>query len=553
MTASTTHANCPEPAWDPPGSGTWEFDAAHQQRPYPASMLDWATDAVAEGFRAGFAMIGVPLETMAARSVHGWVYMHAVPLGAPDTGGAMPPKLMLSLLFRLIPSLRRRHATARSVFVDRPWNELVRAWQSTGRSEALARHADLVAVDLGALDNDALATHLVDVHAAAADAYRVHFTHAAPAAAITGHFALRTNELTGLPIDDAFEMMSGYSTATTEPFALLDEVVTALPAGMDLREDPESVLSGISDQGDAAAEALTAYLDRYGDTIVGGESALDPTLRELPNVIVASLRARQHQAGLGTLGYADQRAAMTRALVPAEHQPEWDQLLDDARRVTALRDDDAGIALRLVGRSRHVLLEVGRRLQDQGLIGHPESTFDITTTEIVDLLTGHETLTDADNRRRARLSAGRVTPPSVLGPPEDPPDFSSFPPAVRKVTEGAFAYISRLDAPAAGEGLCGTGIGAETVTGTARIVITVSDLDRVEPGDILITPMTTPSYNATIASAGALVCDHGGAASHAAIMAREFGIPAVVGTRNATSVVVDGERITVDPQQGIVT
>lgn len=84
-------------------------------------------------------------------------------------------------------------------------------------------------------------------------------------------------------------------------------------------------------------------------------------------------------------------------------------------------------------------------------------------------------------------------------------------------------------------------------------MIEIADLDRVEPGDVLITPITTPTYNATIASSAALVCDHGGATSHAAIMAREFGIPAVVGTGMATSVLIDGEIITVDPCSGVVT
>ena len=80
----------------------------------------------------------------------------------------------------------------------------------------------------------------------------------------------------------------------------------------------------------------------------------------------------------------------------------------------------------------------------------------------------------------------------------------------------------------------------------------VADLDRVEPGDILVTQMTTPAYNATIASAAALVCDHGGSTSHAAIMAREFGIPALVGVRSATTILVDGETITVNPDAGTV-
>ncbi len=516
-------------------------------------MFDWARDAIEDGFRAGFELVGIPLDTMAVRSVNGWAYMHPVSLGGKDGGGGMPPKFVLSLLFGVIPAMRRRHATAKSVFSDRPWNDLVTEWQATGRPEALARHAELAATDLQACDDAALAAHVVAVHAAAADAFRTHFTHAVPAAAVTGRFALRTSQLTSQSVDSAFEMLAGYSTATTEPFDMLDAVVAELPTALDLRDEPETVLAAIDSYGGSAKSALTAYLDRYGDTIVADESPLNPTLRELPNVIVASLRARRNRTNTQPLDRADKLARETRALVPASDRLDWNQLLADARRVTALRDDDAGVALRLVGLSRLAILEVGRRLHSRGTIRHAESAFDTTTTEIVALLDGQSITTDPDDQRRARLLAAAETPPPILGPPEDPPDFSPFPTAIREVTEAAFAYIGRLDGPGHTDDLAGVGIGTSKVTGTARIVNDISDLDKVQPGDILVTPMTTPAYNATIASSAALVCDHGGTASHAAIMAREFGIPAIVGTHTATTSLTDGETITIDPKVGLVT
>ena len=553
MTTTDSEPVRQEISWEPPGPGTWEFDAAHQQRPYPVSMFDWAQDAIEDGFRAGFELVGIPLDTMAVRSVHGWAYMHPVPLGGKDDGGGMPPRFVLSLVFALVPAMRRRHSTAKSVFSDRPWNDLVTAWQTTGRPRALDRHAALAATDLQACDDAALAAHVVAVHAAAADAFRTHFTHAVPAASVTGRFALRTSELTGQSVDAAFEMLSGYSTATTEPFDLLDAVVAELPATLDLSDEPEAVLAAIEGHCGPARSALAAYLDRYGDTIVADESPLNPTLRELPNVIVASLRARQAGTNAQPRDRADRLAREARALVPASDRPEWDQLLADARRVTALRDDDVGVALRLVGLSRLAILEVGRRLHARGTIREAESAFDVTTTEIVALLDGRSITTDPDEQRRARLLAAAETPPPILGPPEDPPDFSPFPTAIRHVTEAAFAFINRLDGPGDADDLAGVGIGTGSVEGTARIVNDITDLGKVRPGDILVTPMTTPAYNATIASSAALVCDHGGTASHAAIMAREFGIPAVVGTHAATTSLIDGETVIVDPRAGLVT
>ncbi|MEZ5226730.1 MAG: PEP-utilizing enzyme [Acidimicrobiales bacterium] len=542
--------------WEPPGPGSWEFDAAHQLHPYPAAMLDWALGAAEDGFRAGFALIGMPLDRMAMRAVHGWVYMHAVPAGAPDTGGSPPPKLVLALLFRLLPELRRRHATARSVFVERPWNDIVDAWESSGRATALARYDQMCAhVPADGTDGE-LATLLVDVHRAAADAYRTHFTHAAPAAAATGRFAIRHAELTGDTVDDAFELLAGYSPATSEPLKLLDQIVAALPPDFDLDDDPEAAVAAIGQCPTDAPLLLSDYLRRYGDTIVAGESPLDPTLRELPIVIVSSLQARrrrspQPESDLEDAGHRRTEAARLR--VPSEHRAEWDQLLGDARRVTSLRDDDAGIALRWVGRSRRVLQEVGHRLHRRGILEHPESAFDLDAAELVELLVGRSDSTNADDRRRARLVADQLTPPPNLGPLEDAPYFDLFPPAVAAIAKCVFAYIERLGAPRTGEGLTGLGIGREAVTGTARIIADLTDLARVGEGDVIVTAMTTPVFNATIASAAALVCDHGGVTSHAAIMAREFAVPAVVGTRTATIDLVDGELVTVDPRAGTVT
>ena len=203
-------------SWEPPGPGTWEFDAGHQQRPYPRVMLDWAPAAFSEGFRAGFAQLGVPLDTMDVRDVNGWVYMRPVPAG-DDSGGSMPPKFVLAILFRIIPELRRRLATARSVFDERPWLTAVEAWESSGRRAADERQARLSAIDPTACSDAELGSLVREVNDAAADAFRTHFVHAPLTAVAIGRFVLRTEELAEVTADEAFGMLAGYSASTTEP------------------------------------------------------------------------------------------------------------------------------------------------------------------------------------------------------------------------------------------------------------------------------------------------------------------------------------------------
>jgi pyruvate,water dikinase len=99
----------------------------------------------------------------------------------------------------------------------------------------------------------------------------------------------------------------------------------------------------------------------------------------------------------------------------------------------------------------------------------------------------------------------------------------------------------------------GTGIGDAPYVGTARVATSADDaIDRLEPGDVLVAPFTGPSYNSLLPILGALVVEIGGAVCHAAIVAREFGLPAVIGAAGATTQIPDGARVEVDPTRGTV-
>jgi len=90
------------------------------------------------------------------------------------------------------------------------------------------------------------------------------------------------------------------------------------------------------------------------------------------------------------------------------------------------------------------------------------------------------------------------------------------------------------------------------VTGTARIIVKLSDAGRLGPGEILVTPTTSPPWTPLFATAGGVVTDTGGPLSHCAIVAREYGIPAVVGAATASTSIKDGQTIEVNGDTGEV-
>jgi pyruvate,water dikinase len=91
------------------------------------------------------------------------------------------------------------------------------------------------------------------------------------------------------------------------------------------------------------------------------------------------------------------------------------------------------------------------------------------------------------------------------------------------------------------------------VEGTARVVLDAADLDQLEPGDVLVARVTAPSWGPVFGQIGAVVTDIGGMMSHAAIVCREYGLPAVTGTGSATTAIRSGQRVRVDGDTGQVT
>jgi pyruvate,water dikinase len=170
-------------------------------------------------------------------------------------------------------------------------------------------------------------------------------------------------------------------------------------------------------------------------------------------------------------------------------------------------------------------------------------------------------------RRHADRVTERPEPPATFGEPLPPPDLSAFPKDVAD-TMGALLWLvqkagvseSGHDGDAAaiaarqvGGDAEGTGASPGTYEGQVRVILGEEQFDKLEDGDVLVCPITSPIWSMLFPRVGALICDAGGPMSHPAIIAREFGIPAVVGTERATTTFTDGERVRVDGTNGVVT
>jgi pyruvate,water dikinase len=200
----------------------------------------------------------------------------------------------------------------------------------------------------------------------------------------------------------------------------------------------------------------------------------------------------------------------------------------------------------LYNRLRHVARAIGARLTEQGRLERQDDVFFLTADEIDLLVSGHAMFPDHVRplvalRRQAHAEVSATSPPDTLwlAPGEYRP--TSVAPAPERADDAGSR--SRLS----GIGACG-GI----VAGRAAVLQDVAEADRLARGDVLITRQTDPGWGPIFPLISGLVIERGGMLSHGAIIAREFGIPAVVGVKDATRLIPDGKAIVVDGDKGLV-
>ncbi|HUS15162.1 MAG TPA: PEP-utilizing enzyme [Chloroflexia bacterium] len=566
------------PAWVAPGPGSWSHDTGHLPgtiQPYMAALLPAAMTA---GFRQGFAAYGVPLDAIELAVVRHRLYGQARPVGAPparDGGGGPPPEIVLRVLLRVHPEMRRRAAAAAATFANARWRTDLAGWQTDEAPRWRRANRAWQQTDPDTLDDAGLAAHIHALNQAFVEATTRHFALIPAKTLPVGEWIAQTREWTGATPNEILAALRGASTASAGPaahLATLAGIIRTVPAAMAAVKsqagDARHRLAQLRASAPSVAAALDAYLDEYGWRSATGLTLADRTLMEMPEVLLNSIAASMDRPADDAQAAADGAVAGLRARIPAAHRPAWERLLADARLLYGLRDAEGGLGmLWRGGLLRRALLAAGRRLAARGALAAVEDLWEATPREVAALLGAGPgpAPTDLAARAAERRAAELDTPPATLGPPAGgPPSPDLFPPALGRLMRAFMTYSTLMDgedshpaapaAPAAPArtGLEGRAASAGRYAGPARLVLTPADFDRVRSGDVLVTQTTSPAYNILLPLLGAVVTDSGGVLCHAALVAREFGIPAVVGTRTATSTIADGAWVVVDGTRGTV-
>jgi phosphohistidine swiveling domain-containing protein len=548
--------------FEAPGKGPWELETTHFQRPATRFAGSTYVEAFGRGFAQGTERYGMLLSHLQPGLSNGFLYMQPVAFMAPEGAMKPPPAPVLWLLTRVHPKMRARIKQSARAMENKQWRADLEMWDNEDKPAAIEKHLEIQNVDVEALTDEGLIEHLERCRAHGVEMVALHHKYTATAVVVTGDFLADVSEWTGQPFGAIAALLRG-SSPISNGFAA-DELIKAggAIAGSEQARsvlntpgDPEQTIRALSDDPDVGP-AIRAYVDAVQYRSVGYDVG-DANAGEMPELLVGALRAAvDPQPRADSSGGLDE----LRAKVPPELQATFDEKLAEARLVNRIRDERGVYADGwATGLARRALLEAGRRLQSRGLLHAAEHAPDLTLEELSSLLrgAGGPTADEAVEHHEWRTTKTFAdAPPFLNAMPAPPPPTSLLPAAAQRVARAMDAALFNLFGVSEEENtdtvLHGLSVSEGVYEGTARLVDKSSDFGRIKQGDVLVTRNTSPYFNVVLPLLGAIVTDRGGQLSHAAIVAREYGIPGVVGTRDATSVIPDGARVRVDGTTGEV-
>ena len=560
----------PIPVEPPPGF--WQREVSHAPQPISPMYRSVFFGPRNAAMKRAFDENSFLMETVEFQDIGGWEYMRIVPLGGKDR--RPPPTWLMPILIRVVPQMRARiKGCAEAIRSDKA-GHFIQRWHTEWKPGQIARIAELRSVDLAALSDDELAEHISGLMAFFRESVEYHFLlHPAVALALAA-LAFACRDLIGWDDRQALELLNGLSEKSSEPARRLTELARMAgdrPAIRSLLEYvDENTIHRLAEVDEEFATAFATYQREFGCRALSYEFR-EPTLAETPTLILALIRDQLVQGfdpEAVALELKQKRAAAVaeaRALLAgrsATERERFERVLVGADQAYPVREDQEFYTISApFGLVRYTLLELGNRLADRWQLAHRDDVF------FLELEEARSALRDGGDRRElvSRRKAERTWVEAHPGPasygkePGPPPSFTALPPEARFAMEGFLWAIDRILAPEtsgqqheAGATVRGIAASPGQYTGPVRVIMSEAEFDKLQAGDVLVCPITSPVWSVLFPSVGALLTDTGGILSHPAIIAREYRVPAVVATGNATRLLRDGQKVTVDGNTGLV-
>ncbi|MEO5617537.1 MAG: hypothetical protein ABIS67_07175, partial [Candidatus Eisenbacteria bacterium] len=307
-----------------PGPGTWIQDSTHSPRPVTMYHFENFKEPFCRGFREGTARFGLLFDYLQPASVNGFIYYRHMLVDGSDKD-----------------AVGRRFEAARAAYEGKFWLADLDRWDREYKPDSIKRNKALEAVPMRELDNEALIRHMLAVRDNAVEmVYRHHIFTATSVLPVGGYLA-NAGQWTGLDAGQLLAPLKGSSPVSLGAHEELMQVGAALkqtgvgPAAFS-GAGARDTLDALCAREDGLGAATRAYLAAIGMRLAGGYDVADPCAMELPEMLLGAIWASPEETAR-TGGEA--ATAKVRDAVPAEHRPKFDELLDDAIKLSRLRDE----------------------------------------------------------------------------------------------------------------------------------------------------------------------------------------------------------------------
>ena len=521
---------------------SWERDDMHMPFALTPLAQDFITLAIGASFNPYYESFGAP-QRLHAAVWHGWAYFSFRP-NVPEAEGSAAEARWTEVLRSRIPGTL--------------------AYWTDEAMPTLAGIYDLMTgIDADALARDALADGWLAAWAATLRAWVIHFV------SIMGPYQVLED------LSDSYATAMGKGR-DAEALSLIggshheledvEEGVERL-AALAVEANLAGTLEAIAAEGDPTAAVpprdlrvaigndqfateLEAFLARHGHLGQNHDDLRQASWAEAPRLLLGRVAALTRQPVPGVSEREARLAARAEELATAaraaladrpDELARFDSTLEHARAIGYLTEGhNYWIDRMSQARLRALAMRVGARLVREGILGTADDVFFLHRDEVAEALRDGSSRIDLVADRRAEHERNeRLVPPYFVGKqPDRPPTGDRF--------DGP--RVASIEANL----LRGTGASAGVVRGPARVVVSQEEFGSIVPGEIIVCPSSNPSWVPVFTIAGGLVTNTGGVLSHAAVVAREFGLPAVVGAGDATTRISTGRLVEIDGTAGTV-
>ena len=528
--------------------GYWALDKMHAPRPITPLSFDLVVRTLAEGFTKAQAEYDCPI-MVSTKEINHFFYVAFHPI--PDE--AEIQRRMVNYHEKL---------AAKVPLIGKTWEE---EWKPA----VIAQNIPLKTADWSVLSDAELMAKLDELTQLMRDQWWIHGHINFVLLSSSAFCDLYDKVVQPDEPTESYRTLQGHHTRSVDAARglwALSRTVVASPVLTALFESTEeSELLGALDETEEGRDfrrQLDEFLFEFGWRSDAVYDLADVPWREDPSIPLASIKAMigldesedpenqyQHNVATRQQLMADLREKLAD---DPDTLAKFDELYEAAQYSFPLTEDHAFYIDQLyISVFRRFVLAVGDRLVAKGVIDAADDVHFLYRDEVVDALTnGGDRRESVAERRASFQRACAVSPPTELGtlpPPPDVPD--PFMDALVYRLLGIVPPEENTD-PNVIKAVAGS---PGSYTGSARVCRSLSQaIDDLEEGEVMVCEMTLPPWVPLFSIAGAVVSDVGGVLSHSAIVAREYGVPAVVGSNIGTTVIKTGQVITVDGNKGVV-